>query len=363
MLIYLCGTTLKYNDPHRQPTPTSPTTNLPLYIKKGTMLSKTQAHQQLPVIHLGVAHPESFPLVKDFLYTNNTSEIVVPSASSSSNVTSSTHLTHVYSLPIAPNTASPSKSSTSNPNLISPTSTSDATTITLNPTPYTTSTSATPTITQSAYATKWPKYTHPPKYTHRPIMWHRRLLRWKRRRAQRPLVVLVVLVVLVERWWEWEKDEWEKALEGRVPAATDWGGFVALEDRLKVEVYANGSKNARVNRRRSRGRNRPSQDVLNMQTKLLDVIRKSVVEAATNPLVLKLSLKLTSPFLSVLATSPSSSTPLIKPNPTNRPNHQPHNTHPRPTPRLQSPRLALALEPEEKENAKEKQEKERAELE
>lgn len=63
---------------------------LPLYPKKGMMLSKTQCHQQLPVVHLGVPHPESFPLVKDFLYTHDTSALVsymlplVPSTTSSS---------------------------------------------------------------------------------------------------------------------------------------------------------------------------------------------------------------------------------------------------------------------------------------
>lgn len=67
-----------------------------------------------------------------------------------------------------------------------------------------------------------------------------------------------------------------------MPVATDWGGFVALEDRLKAEVYANGNgnKNGRVNGERSGSG--PSQDVLDTQAKLFDAIRKSVVDAATN---------------------------------------------------------------------------------
>lgn len=67
-----------------------------------------------------------------------------------------------------------------------------------------------------------------------------------------------------------------------MPVATDWGGFVALEDRLKAEVYANGNgnKNGRVNGGRSGSG--PSQDVLDTQAKLFDAIRKSVVDAATN---------------------------------------------------------------------------------
>lgn len=49
---------------------------LPIYPKKGMKLSSTQCHQQLPVVHLGVPHPESFPVIKDFLYTHDTSGLV-----------------------------------------------------------------------------------------------------------------------------------------------------------------------------------------------------------------------------------------------------------------------------------------------
>lgn len=44
---------------------------LPLTPIDARFIAASQIHQKLPVVHLGVPHPDSFPLVKDFLYTQS----------------------------------------------------------------------------------------------------------------------------------------------------------------------------------------------------------------------------------------------------------------------------------------------------